>query len=157
MAEGEFALVKKNLEEGLTKPITWDGDHDLYAMLADAAAERRDEEDLRRYVPMAEATAERYGHRLYLGSAHRAAGVGHQLRKEYSEAEARYGLSLGLLTPLGARWQIGRTLFALGNLQQELGNSGEARQYFARALIEFEGVGAAPYVQRARNALGHPK
>jgi len=64
MAEGEFALVRQILETALQTPSEWIGDHDLYAMLADTAAQQRDEEALRHYAPLAEATAIRYGHML---------------------------------------------------------------------------------------------
>ena len=39
MAEGEFALVRQILETALQTPSEWIGDYDLYAMLADAAAQ----------------------------------------------------------------------------------------------------------------------
>jgi hypothetical protein len=42
MAEGEFALVRQHLEGMLNQTAEWVGDHDLYAMLADAAAQQRD-------------------------------------------------------------------------------------------------------------------
>jgi len=72
MAEGEFALVRQHLEIALSKSATWVGEHDLYAMLADAAAQQRDEAALRQYTPLAEETASRYDHKLYQAVAHRA-------------------------------------------------------------------------------------
>ena len=54
MAEGEFALTTQALELALTSQGEWIGDHDLYAVLADAAALQRDEIALRRYAPLLE-------------------------------------------------------------------------------------------------------
>src|ERR1051325_5930371 len=99
MAEGEFALVQKHLEQALqsTTPgfpevfniASWAGNHDLYVMLADTAARHGDEALLRQYAPLAEELAVRYGHRLYQAIAHRAWGVAHRLAGENDDAEAR--------------------------------------------------------------------
>ena len=63
-----------------------------------------------------EKLASRDNHRLYLAIAHRALGVGHRLAGEHAAAETRLKQALELFTKLGARWQIGRTLFELGEL-----------------------------------------
>ncbi len=153
MAEGEFALVRQHLEVALSKSATWVGEHDLYAMLADAAAQQRDEAALRQYTPLAEEAAARYDHKLYQAIAHRAWGVAHRLKSEHAEAEARLQQALALFRGLDTRWQIGRTLFELGELAQTRGEAAGAREHFSRALTAFEEMGAAPDAARARAAL----
>jgi len=153
MAEGEFALVRQHLEIALSKSAAWVGEHDLYAMLADAAVQQHDEAALRQYAPLAEEAAARYGHTLYQAIAHRAWGVAHRIAAEYPEAEARLNRALALFQGLDTRWQIGRTLFELGELAQTRGEAAGAREHFSRALTAFEELGAAPDAARARAAL----
>jgi tetratricopeptide (TPR) repeat protein len=153
MAEGEFALVRQYLEIALRKTAAWVGEHDLYAMLADAAAQQRDEAALRQYTPLAEEAAARYDHKLYQAIAHRAWGVAHRLKGEPVEAEARLNQALALFRGLDTRWQIGRTMFELGELAQTRGEAAGAREHFSRALTAFEELGAAPDAARARAAL----
>ena len=81
MAEGEFALIREYGEAGLIRPSKgWAtfGDHDLYSLLVDTAAQTRDIEALRQYIPLAEEFANRYDHKLYQAIAHRAHGVTHR-------------------------------------------------------------------------------
>ncbi len=153
MAEGEFALVRQSMEAALRKTAQWVGDHDLYAMLADAAAQQRDEAALRHYAPLAEETAVRYNHTLYRAIAHRAWAVAHRLAGEYAEAEAQLNQALALFQGLDTRWQIGRTLFELGELSQAQKDAAGARDYFSRALTFFEAMGARPDEARVRTAL----
>jgi hypothetical protein len=62
--------------------------------------------------------------------------------------------ALELFTKLGARWQIGRTLFELGELSLNLSKKKpKAREYFAQALGSFEEIQAAPNAERTRAAL----
>src|SRR5215468_8759777 len=92
IAEGEFALVREHLEVALRqRSIGWAvvGDHELYAMLADAATQQRDVVALRQYAPLAEESARRYDHALFQAIAQRAWGVAHRLAAEYTAAEAR--------------------------------------------------------------------
>jgi tetratricopeptide (TPR) repeat protein len=153
MAEGEFALVRQHLEEALKQGGQWVGDHDLYMMLADAAAQQRDEDALRRYAPLAEEAAARYDHKLYQAIAHRAWGVAHRLAGEHAESEARLNQALASFNTLDAHWQIGRTLFELGELARARTDSAAARDTFSKALAEFERLGAAPDAARTRMAL----
>ena len=153
MAEGEFALVRENLEMGLSKMASWVGDHDLYAMLADAAAQQRDEAALRRYAPLAEETAVRYKHILYQAIAQRAWGVAHRLAGDYAEAETSFNRALQFFEALGTRWQIGRTLMELAELAQAQADSTRARSCFSSAALEFESLDAKPDAARARTAL----
>ena len=129
-------------------------DHEIYMILADTAVELRDAEALRKYAPPLEKLASRDNHRLYLAIAHRALGVGHRLAGEHAAAEPRLRQALELFTKLGARWQIGRTLFELGALNQEQSQKEtKAREYFAQALGSFEEIQAKPDAERTRAVL----
>jgi tetratricopeptide (TPR) repeat protein len=158
-AEGEFALVRQHLEEALTKLdisptyVTPAVDNDLYAMLADVAGQQRDLAALQQYAPLAEETAAHCGHVLYQAMAHRAWGVAHRLVGEYAEAKARLHQALELFQDLDTRWQIGRTLYELGELAVARAEATAARDYFSRALVAFEEMKAAPDAARVRAAL----
>jgi hypothetical protein len=127
-------------------------DHEIYMTLADTAVELRDQDALRTYAPRLEKLASRDNHRLYLAIAHRALGVEHRLAGEHAIAETRLRQALGLFTKLGARWQIGRTLFELGELNLTHSHT-KAREYYSQALGSFEEIGAAPNAERTRLAL----
>lgn len=144
----EVALNKSRSPAGAPS-----GDHDLYAVLADAALQQHDEPTLRRYAPLAEETAARIDHKLYMAIAHRAWGVAHRLASEYAEAERRLNLALNIFADLDTRWQSGVTLFELGELARAQGNTLAARDYFSRALTAFEEMRAAPDAMRTRAAL----
>jgi tetratricopeptide (TPR) repeat protein len=133
-------------------------DHEIFMTLADTAVELRDAEAMRKYAPELEKLASRDDHRLYLAIAHRALGVGHRLAGEYAEAEPRLKQALELFTKLGTRWQIGRTLFELGELDLEQSQEKiKAREYFAQALGSFEEIQAGPNAGRTRAALNSLK
>jgi len=156
MAEGEFALIRESGEAGLIRPSKgWAtfGDHDLYSLLADAAAAQRDEAALRQYAPLAEETARRYDHKLYRAIAHRARGVAHRLAGKYAESQFRFDHALDIFQQMNTRWQIGRTLFELGELAVAQTNHTVAREYFTRALSEFEVMDALPDAIRTREKL----
>lgn len=153
MAEGEFALATQSLELALTTQAEWIGDHDLYALLADAAAQQRDEIALRRYAPLLEELALRYGHLLYQAIAHRAWGVAHRLAGEYAASEQRLQQALDIFRTLGTRWQLGRTHFAWGELAATQGDGIAARHHFTQAQHLFEAMQAAPDLARTYKAL----
>ena len=153
MAEGEFALVRQHLEAALKLPGLWVGAHELYALLADAATQQRDEAALRQYAPLAEELAARYSHTLYQAIAHRAWGVAHCLAGDYAESEGRLLNALELFEHLGTRWQIGRTWFELGELAKAQKNMSKARDYFQRALGTFADMHAVPDEVRTRTML----
>jgi tetratricopeptide (TPR) repeat protein len=154
MGEGEFALVKQHLETALHAEVSWVGDHDVCATLVDVAAMQRDEAAIRQYAPQAEDLAVRYGHVLYQAIAHRAWGVAHRLAGEHAEAETRLNQALELFRGLETQWQIGRTLFELGELAVARTNAADAHVFFTRALALFEDLRAAPDAARTRTALG---
>jgi len=159
MAEGEFALMQQHLEAALklsslagAAPA---GDHDVYAMLVDGAAQQRDPVGLQKYALLAEQTARRIDHKLHLAIAQRAWGVAHTLAGEYSQAEARFKQALDIFNAYPAPWQIGRTLFEMGELTRLQLKTEQARDYYSRSLSTFEELQAAPYAARARAALEH--
>jgi hypothetical protein len=78
-------------------------DHQVYMLLADAAAERRDLGSLREYAPKLEALAERDEHRLYRAIAQRAHGVASRLTGETADAESHLNQALALFAEAGAR------------------------------------------------------
>ena len=127
-------------------------DHEIYMTLADTALEMRDLDALRKYAPNLEKFADRDDHKLYLAIAHRAFGVAHRLAGEWVEAENRLRQSLELFAKLGTRWQIGRTLFELGELNASHSRM-QAREYYSQALASFEEIRAVPSVERTRNIL----
>ncbi|HJR78999.1 MAG TPA: hypothetical protein VJ821_02930 [Anaerolineales bacterium] len=127
-------------------------DHEIYMTLADIAAEMLDSDALRNYALPLEKLAERDNHRLYLAIAYRALGVAHRLAGEQAEAEDRLKQALNLFTKLGARWQIGRTLFELGELNLNRSNT-KAREYYSQALDSFEEMRAMPNAERTRAVL----
>jgi len=157
MAEGEFALMQQHLDAALkislSKGRAAGSEHDLYAMCADAAAQQRLPADLQKYAPLAEATAMRIDHKPHMAIAHRAWGVAHMLAGEYPQAEARFKQALAIFTDYQAPWQIGRTLFEMGELARAQSQQEQARDYFTRALSAFEELRAAPYAARTRAAL----
>jgi hypothetical protein len=153
MAEGEFALVRKNLEPALGRTPSLFGEHDLWAMLADAAAQQRDAAALQKYAPRAEELAVRYDHKLYLAIAHRAWGVAHRLAGSDIDAEVRLMQALELFESLDTRWQIGRTLFELGELALSRTDKAAARENFSRSFAAFEEIGALPDAGRASEKL----
>lgn len=157
MAEGEFALMKQHLDAALkidlsrgAAPVS---EHRYYALMVDAAALQKDTVGLEKYAPLAEASAASIDHKLYLAIAHRSWGVAHTLAGDYSQAEARLKQALEIFTGYPAPWQIGRTLFELGELARIRMETEQARNYFLRALSAFEELQAAPYAERSRVAL----
>src|SRR2546430_2388844 len=136
LAAGEFARVIPVLEQALQAPTEWIGNHILYAALADAAAQLRDETALRKYAPLAETLAQRYNHRLYQAVAHRAWGVAHRLAGEYAQADTRLNQALILFQQLGTRWQLGRTWLEFGELAAAQSETLQARDYLQLALVD---------------------
>lgn len=153
MAEGEFVLVREHLEAALTTSADDIGEHDLYAMLADAAVRQRDQAALQQYAPLAEETADRYGHTLYQAIAQRAWGVLHCLAGDLTEAETRLRRALEIFAGLETHWQIGRSYAELAELARAQNDISGACDYFALALTEFEELDAIPDAARTRTAL----
>ena len=129
-------------------------DHEIFMTLADTAMEMRDLSALQEYAPSLQELAERDRHKLYLGIALRALGVAQRLDGKHIESKARLKQALDLFTKLGARWQMARTLFELGewNLTQPE-KKVQAREYFSLALSLFDEIQAVPNAERTREAL----
>jgi tetratricopeptide (TPR) repeat protein len=145
MVEGEFALANEHLEAALPQPsMGWVsvGDHELYNLLVDAAAQQRDAAALQKYAPLAEEFASRYDHKLYRAVAHRAWGVSHRIAGRYTESQIRFDQAMEIFQQMNTRWQIGRTYVELGELALARADHTIAREYFSRALSEFETMGA---------------
>lgn len=128
-------------------------DTDVFMLLTEAAVQQRDAAALAEFAPRLATLATAAGHPLYLAIARRARGVAHRLAGDLASAEARLAEALALLQPLEARWQMGRTLFELGALEQARGQMAAARQYFSNALASFEQVKAPHEAARAQAAL----
>jgi len=155
-AEGEFALVREHLEIALSQPsIGWIafGDHELYNLLADVAAQQRDEAALQKYAPLAEEFASRYDHKLYRAVAHRAWGVSHRLAGQYAESQIQFDQALEIFQQMDTRWQIGCTFVELGELALARANNAAALKHFSQALNTFEKIDAIPDATRVRERL----
>jgi len=127
--------------------------HIIYMMLADAAAQSHDVATIRRYSSLLEELATRDNHRPYLAVAHRSWGIMCRLNEEFAEAKVRLMQALELFEELQAHWQIGRTLVELAELSRAHSDATGARDYFARALSEFEALNALPAIEQTRAAL----
>jgi len=158
-AEGEFALVREQLEHALKlsgQPVkrgTMAHEHDVYALLADSAARQRDEAALRQYTPLARSLAARDDHKFYLALALRASGVSSRLAGAHDEAELSLQEASAAFERIGARWQMARTLVELAELAQALANGDAARSYLSQSLTAFESLKAQPDVSRVQRAL----
>lgn len=151
-AAGEFAQITKYLESAPNQGAEWVGDHDLYAALVDTAVRERNEAQIRKYAPLAEETAARYGHRLYQAIASRAWGVLHLLDQEPALAQARLEQALDIFTELGTQWQIGRTYFELFNLAKASDEQEKSKNYLSLSQSAFEKAGAAFEIKVVKEA-----
>jgi len=159
LAEGEFALVRKHLEQAIltpTDPVRWGSgmtELDFHILCAEAAAQTRDAGGLAQHAPLAEDGARLLRHRLYSGVAHRAHGVAHLLGGQPGAAVDRHNQAVDVFVALGTHWQLGRTLVERAQAQTAAGDLAAARADFARALEAFEAVGAAPAAAHVRQTL----
>ena len=128
-------------------------EHDLYALLLDVAAQQRDAATIQKHAAAAEQSARQYDHSLYLAIIHRAIAVAHRLSGEYAESETRLEQALALFKALNAHWQLGRTCVEYGELQAAQENMKAARDFFERALAEFEKMRATPQSAKVRARL----
>ncbi len=151
--------MKEHLEFASRKfadPVKWGSggtEMDLHAVHVDAAARQRDEKTLREHASVLEELAMRSDHKLYLAIAQRAWGVARRLAGESDSALSRLNRALELFQELETRWQIACTLTELGELEQSRHNNRVARDYFSRALTEFDALRAAPATTRTRRLM----
>ena len=128
-------------------------DLDMYAMAVDAAARAEDEGGLNKYLTVAEKSAARANHDLYVAVARRARGVSYRLTAEWDLAADQLTAAADEFRSLDTPWQIGRTLLELGEVELHRGNDDLARGHFSEALTAFESLGAMPDAERTRTAL----
>ncbi len=128
--------------------------HIIYMMLTDSAANLKDADALGRYASELEVLAERDEHRPYLAIAHRAWGIAHRLAGNYDDSEQRLSMALEIFEELGIRWQLGRTLYEMAELDLARSDKAGARDRYSEALAAFEAMGAAPSIEQTRAALG---
>ena len=128
-------------------------DPDMYAMAVEAAVLAHDAENLNKYLALAEETSARINHRLYQAIALRGRGVSHGMAGEKAEAVNSLAAALDKFRALDTPWQVGRTLFELGKIEQRRGNGDLARAHYSEALTAFEGLGAVPDERRTRAEL----
>ncbi len=166
-AQGEFTLIWENIGKLDGALSIWLGGNSgptkstpsvspyfsLLTQLADTAAELRDLARLKEYAPRAEERASHYGHSLFLGVARRARGIEQLLTGDHARAQDSLHQALALFQKYHARWQIGRTLLALGELALAQSNPLEARACYSEALAQFNSLGAVRYIEQAQNAL----
>jgi tetratricopeptide (TPR) repeat protein len=158
-AKGEFAQVVKNMREAQKKsgqPVkrgTMAHEHDVFFQLCESAAHLGDLDEMQRSAHRLEELASRDKHNLYLAVAQRTFGIGHRLAGEYAEAGMRLNQSLLLLNELGAHWQIGRTLFEMGELDRALTDFHSAENHYRLALDQFKALGALPDIEKSQFAL----
>jgi len=153
--------VKERLELALDKsgqPVnygTMAHDHVLYMMLTECAVETRDEDALNKWVGRLMPLAQRDEHKLYAAIASRALGVAHLMAGRLRESEAAFQQALQVFTELGTRWQRGRTLVEMAELEMSRPRKSKkkARQHYSEALEMFEEIQAAPDAARTRSAL----
>jgi hypothetical protein len=158
-AQGEFAQVDRNMQiarQTSGQPVkrgTMAHDHDLYMVLADNAMQLREVEGLNQYAPLLQELADRDGHSLYQAIAHRAFGVAHRLASQFTEADRRLLQAAEIFESIETRWQLGRTLFELGELALAKSENSRAGEFYRAALQAFESMQANPDAVRARSAL----
>lgn len=128
-------------------------DHEIYMMLADTAAEMHEVEGLQKYATLLTQLAARDEHQLYLAIAYRAMGIAHRLEGRRGEAESLLQQALSIFKELNTRWQTGRTLLELAELESGRAKKNGARRYYLEALDIFEHMQALPYVKRTEAAL----
>ena len=128
-------------------------EHIVFMMLVDAAARTRDEAAIRKFTPRLEELALRDDHKPYLAVAHRAWGVALRLSGEYEEAETRLEKALAIFEENESSWQIGRTLYELGELALAQTDGRAAHSYFMLAQTRFEELGAKPDIARTAEFL----
>ena len=130
-------------------------DHEIYMTLVECAREQRDREGLVKYGTLLMELARRDDHHLYAAIASRAMGVAERLAGRLTQSEALLKQAQDLFSALGARWQCGRTLTELGELElaRPRKSTSKAHEYYASALQLFEEMQAMPYADGARRAL----
>lgn len=127
--------------------------HDLYALLVDAAVRQRDRDVMMKYTPLLEKEIQYLDHSLYQAIAHRAHGVVHHLDGDLEEAKDQLEIAKALFQELDTRWQLGRTLYEMGDLAASRSDTPGAIEHYSASLALFDKIGALPDADKARAAL----
>jgi DNA-binding CsgD family transcriptional regulator len=101
-----------------------------------------------------EADAERLGSQRVLAAVRRCRGLVHAAQGAVDEAALELDEAAVLHTAAGDRFGEARALFALGLVQRRRKQKRSAREALESALAGFEALGAATWVERARDELG---
>lgn len=128
-------------------------EHIVFMMLVDAAARAGDAAAIRKFTPRLEELALQDDHKPYLAVAHRAWGIALRISGEFEEAETRLEKALEIFEEIEASWQIGRTLYELGELALVQTDGVAAHSYFMLAQTRFEELGAKPDIARTAKLL----
>ena len=148
MGRGEFAQVKEQLKAASEKPsIGWKpvGDHEVYVLLADIGAINKDKELLSAYALRSDEISLSLKHHLYHAITLRALAILDWLDHDFTRAEERLKESWQLFQRLETHWQIGRTLYDLGELSDGIGKHDEAKSYFTQAQAAFRIMGVQDF------------
>jgi hypothetical protein len=157
MGRGEFALAKEHLITATeTPPNGWNpiGDHEVYILLADIGALQRDKELLSAYALRSSRISLSLNHHLYHAIALRALAILDWLHHDLARAEVRLKESCQLFQRLETHWQLGRTLFDLGELSAIMGKQDEAEIYIDKAQSAFKTMGI-PSAQEIPDRSAH--
>jgi hypothetical protein len=144
MGRGEFAQVKEHLQAASKKPsVGWKpvGDHEVYVLLADIGAIHKDKALLSAYALRSDEISLSLNHLLYHAIALRALAILDWLDHNFVRAEERLKESWQLFQRLETYWQIGRTLYDLGELAAVMGKHDEAKTYFTQAKAAYRIMG----------------
>ena len=79
--------------------------------------------------------------------------MAHRLAGEFSQAEDRLNRALVSFQNIGTRWQVGRTLVELGQLNHARGELSLAGDFFRKALVEFASLAASRDTKRVHALL----
>ncbi len=90
---------------------------------------------------------------LELGISLRVLGDVYRARGDYGESEIAFTEGLHILLNLGAEYEIARTRFSIARLAQQAPSAFSCQEELTRALQTFERLGAAVYLEQARNLM----
>jgi adenylate cyclase len=160
MAEGEILAGRagqaRDRLEGLLAGLTAEQAYlTLWTLpaMAWAYAEVGDLERARETADRAVREASALGDRVVLPDALWVAGIVATRLKRWTRAEELFREGLELSRSIAAIWPEGRTLYYLGLLLIERGDTVNARARLGEALSIFHRLGAKPYIARVEQAL----
>lgn len=152
-AEGEFALVRKYLQEGLKRLEQINPDELFYSLLVDTAALEEDLDKLEQYAPILAKKAKRIDHKLLQAVAMRAQAVANRLDGKHKQAHDQLEEAEAIFHDLETPWQLGRTYYEFGQLSAAQDNLEDANKYYEQAVHHFEIMAALPDIKRTQAAI----